>query len=250
MDNKTEEKILLISRGAVFMNDMIMRNLRELGYRTLFSEPAVSSLELYKDETNLVLINLGRYLNDDLRPFFDHLSACVQSGVFKVGMIGKENEYAVADTMFDAGLCSFRLLQPASVYDLKKAVEGCIHPDEVFQDILLVDDDEFFLKTVHGWLSDDYHVTMTGSGEECLLYLETHHPDLVLLDYSMPGLSGAEVLKRIRSIPEYRDLPVIFLTGKNDRDSVMNVLELKPQGYILKTAGRDAILERVKSVIR
>ena len=60
-------------------------------------------------------------------------------------------------------------------------------------------------------------------------------PDLVLLDYEMPIVDGRQVLGMIRDEPEYANIPVIFLTGKSDAESVKSVLSLKPEGYLLKT---------------
>ena len=59
--------------------------------------------------------------------------------------------------------------------------------------------------------------------------------DLVLLDYEMPVVSGAQVLGMIRSEPATKDTPVIMLTAKDDKESVMSVLSLKPEKYMLKS---------------
>ena len=87
--------------------------------------------------------------------------------------------------------------------------------------ILIVDDDETFLKTVKNWLSRQYRVTIV--------------------------TSGPQVLEMLRSEPMTAKIPVIFLTGKGDRDSVVQVLALKPEGYILKSSGRDKLVESVGS---
>ena len=83
--------------------------------------------------------------------------------------------------------------------------------------------------------------------------LEDIMPDLVLLDYEMPVVDGRQVLEMIRTETEFSDVPVIFLTSKDDRESVMQVMELRPEGYLLKTmepakiiAEVDAFFERQK----
>lgn len=65
--------------------------------------------------------------------------------------------------------------------------------------------------------------------------------DLILLDYEMPVTDGPQVLEMLRSDDETKSIPVIFLTGKDDKESVMSVLALKPEGYILKTSGKEEI---------
>jgi DNA-binding NarL/FixJ family response regulator len=61
----------------------------------------------------------------------------------------------------------------------------------------------------------------------------------------MPVTSGPQVLEMIRSEPNCANIPVIFLTGRNDRESVMSVMRLKPDGYLLKSQLRDAIITSV-----
>ena len=70
-------------------------------------------------------------------------------------------------------------------------------------------------------------------------------PDLVLLDYEMPVVDGRQVLEMIRSEPDFASIPVIFLTSKNDKESIMKVLELKPEGYLLKTMKPSDIVRSV-----
>lgn len=70
---------------------------------------------------------------------------------------------------------------------------------------------------------------------ELLSQIVRHKPDLILLDYEMPVADGQTVLKMLRADETTADIPVIFLTGNSDRESVMQVLALKPEGYLLKT---------------
>ena len=78
---------------------------------------------------------------------------------------------------------------------------------------------------------------------DAIEYLLTGHKvDLVLLDYDMPVMTGPQVLETLRHNPKISQTPVMFLTGKSDRKSVINVVNLKPDGYILKSSGRDDIL--------
>ena len=72
-------------------------------------------------------------------------------------------------------------------------------------------------------------------------FLAKERPDLILLDYEMPVTSGSQVLEMIKSEPSTEAIPVMFLTGKNDRASIMKVLELKPADYLLKTITKDAL---------
>ena len=61
----------------------------------------------------------------------------------------------------------------------------------------------------------------------------------------MPVINGKQVLEMIRSEAEFSSIPVIFLTGKNDKESIQQVLGLKPEGYILKSTKPDQIVEMI-----
>lgn len=101
--------------------------------------------------------------------------------------------------------------------------------------IVIVDDDLAYLKMMRGSLAQDYSVVPTTNGAQALNIIKVTRPDLVLLDYMMPGMDGADVLAKLRSNPRTAAIPVMFLTGKNDSESVHKVLGEKPEGYILKS---------------
>ena len=67
-----------------------------------------------------------------------------------------------------------------------------------------------------------------------------------MLDYEMPVTSGPQVLEMIRSETRTGTIPVIFLTGKGDRESVVKVLALKPDGYLLKSTDKTTLLKSLE----
>lgn len=119
------------------------------------------------------------------------------------------------------------------------------HKDKL---ILLVDDDKDFLKMMSGFLGERYRVAIVTSGMQAITYLAQNKPDLILLDFSMPVTSGPQVLEMIRSEPATAEIPVIFLTGQDDKDSVYEAVGMKPDGYILKSVWKMALLERIEKL--
>lgn len=111
--------------------------------------------------------------------------------------------------------------------------------------ILVVDDSGAMLRNIKGWLENDYQVILANSGAMAIKYLATNRPDLVLLDYEMPVVDGSQVLEMIRTETEFSDVPVIFLTSKNDKESILKVMALKPEGYLLKTMEPDRIVQEI-----
>ena len=87
---------------------------------------------------------------------------------------------------------------------------------------------------------------MANSGLQAIKWLGKNKADLILLDYEMPITDGPQVLEMLRSDEDTKYIPVMFLTGKGDKESVMSVLSLKPQGYFLKTIDKIELLEKLK----
>ena len=124
---------------------------------------------------------------------------------------------------------------------LKKVASG-----EFRKNILIVDDDTQYLSLVREWLKGTYKVSMANSGLQAIKWLGKNKADLILLDYEMPVTSGPQVLEMLRSDVETSSIPVMFLTGKGDKESVMAVVALKPEGYFLKTIKREELLEKLR----
>lgn len=112
--------------------------------------------------------------------------------------------------------------------------------------ILIIDDDLNTLKTLRYYLQDTYKVTVINSGKVAVDFLLKYMPDLILLDYLMPMFNGAAVLKIIKSREATKDIPVYFLTGQTDRETVIECLSLKPAGYIIKPVAKDALLAKME----
>lgn len=113
--------------------------------------------------------------------------------------------------------------------------------------IMLVDDDALVLRNMNNLLKERYDIVMAPSGMLAINLLNKCNPkpDLILLDYCMPGLDGSQTLEKIRSIKEYTNIPVFFLTGVNDKGMIIRAMGLKPQGYLLKDMSQDEIIGKI-----
>ena len=107
--------------------------------------------------------------------------------------------------------------------------------------ILVVDDSKVVLQSMKELLGADYDITPAESGVAAIRCITLNQPDLILLDYEMPVCDGKQVLEMIHAEKSWADIPVIFLTGRGDAESVKNVMSLKPAGYMLKTMKPDEI---------
>lgn len=100
--------------------------------------------------------------------------------------------------------------------------------------VLVVDDSMTVRQGIKNLLDEDYDVTLASSGTAAIRCLILDKPDLVLLDYEMPVCDGKQVLEMIRSEDIFAGIPVIFLTGRTDPETVRKLVSLKPDGYLAK----------------
>lgn len=128
-------------------------------------------------------------------------------------------------------------VRPINVKEMADEIRAYLdsHDAKKKRKILVVDDSGVMLHSIKGWLGKDYQVTLANSGLSAIKYMILNRPDLILMDYEMPVCDGRQTLEMIRSETEVADIPVIFLTGKGDKESIMKVMALKPEGYLLKS---------------
>ena len=114
--------------------------------------------------------------------------------------------------------------------------------------ILVVDDEIEIMRALQRSLTaHGYDVYVAGNGEEALEEFTYHHPDLILLDLGLPGISGLEVCRKVR---EESNLPIIVLSVKDaERDKVL-ALDLGADDYVAKPFGMDEVLARVRVALR
>lgn len=121
-------------------------------------------------------------------------------------------------------------------------------PEQNRKTILLVDDASVQLRAMEGILKDNYNVKMATSGMEAIEQIKICRPDLILLDYNMPGCDGPETFELIQKEKNGKDVPIVFVTGVNQRDRIKEALRLRPEGYLVKPVKREELLETVERV--
>ncbi len=116
--------------------------------------------------------------------------------------------------------------------------------------ILAVDDTAIVLTRIFDALQNDYEVITVNSGVRALKYLEQEKPDLILLDIQMAQKDGIETLREIREREDRADIPVIMLTGVEDKDIVLKSAKLGICDYILKPFSSEDLLKRIQRSFR
>lgn len=116
--------------------------------------------------------------------------------------------------------------------------------------ILIVDDVTTNLKVAAEVLQDHYQLSMAKSGAQALDFLKKVKPDLILLDIRMPGMDGYETLERIKSNMDTANIPVVFLTVDDQRESEIKGLKMGAMDFILKPFEPDVMLSRIEKILQ
>jgi signal transduction histidine kinase len=104
-----------------------------------------------------------------------------------------------------------------------------------------------FMATVLGLR---YNVQLTHSGEDALALAPSFAPDLVITDHLLPGISGRELVTRLRAIPAFEDVPIILLTAIGDADSRADGIEAGADEYLVKPVRERELIARVSALLR
>lgn len=116
--------------------------------------------------------------------------------------------------------------------------------------ILLVDDVDLFLELERSYLEGcDYDLVTASSGEETLQRLDKIAPDVLLLDYYMPGINGDEVCRLIRKNPLWQKLPILMVTAAGKPEEVQSCLDAGCDDYITKPVNKQELRDKVKRLL-
>lgn len=240
-------RILIISQGSAFMTDALAKSLQKSGFATETAAPDIREIEAKRKETDIYLIYAGQFVFESADVLVFLKDICAEDEKL-LCVIGYTEEIKEIRNVIPVSVISAEFERPFDMKALTADLKKLSDADEERRKgkhILLVDDDLTFLKMMQEWLSMKYNITITRSGMQAITYIANHTPDLILLDYDMPITPGPQVMEMIRSEPNSAQIPIIFLTGKADRESVMTVMALKPQGYLLKSMSKEQIMESV-----
>ena len=223
-----------------FMVNAILQELSEDGYEIRECQPNPTDISALKEESGVYLgylegIEEGGEQADQMLLY---LKEQILEHEIALVLIGKTDDFDYVHRIIPKERIAGEFLRPVNVKELGARLLSIVEKEEkksAKKRILVVDDDGMMLRTVKTWLSEKYQVFMVNSGMNAISFLAKNEVDLILLDYEMPVTTGPQVLKMLRSESATSHIPVMFLTVKDDRESVMNVLSLKPEKYLLKT---------------
>ncbi|MEO5354368.1 MAG: hybrid sensor histidine kinase/response regulator [Magnetococcus sp. XQGC-1] len=122
-----------------------------------------------------------------------------------------------------------------------------MNPEPTNPRILIVDDVPANIKVLLPTLQPDFDISIATDGQQALAIATTQKPDLILLDIIMPGMDGYEVCSQLQANEQTRDIPIIFITAKDDESDEMTGLELGAVDYITKPFSAAIVHARTKT---
>ncbi len=117
--------------------------------------------------------------------------------------------------------------------------------------ILIVEDEQPLVTLLrYNFEAAGYEVVAALDGDEALIAVAERRPDLVLLDWMLPSVSGLEVCRRLRRRPETRDVPIIMLTARGEEGDRVRGLDSGADDYVTKPFSPAELVARVRAVLR
>lgn len=116
--------------------------------------------------------------------------------------------------------------------------------------ILIVDDEPFNLDLLEQELMEDYEVVTAKDGEKAIAQANSEDPDLILMDWNMPGMSGIDAVRRLRQFDAHKTTPIFMLTAQSSMENQVEGLDAGADDYILKPFDPDDLHARIRSGLR
>ncbi|MCR5303164.1 MAG: response regulator [Lachnospiraceae bacterium] len=240
----------------VFHNSIIIRGVEKklsgMGYNVTLVLDGFDRIPFLAKQMNLFIIYLPEDADGDVRikKQLESICSSIKENNGKVLIIGESRYHSdmSAEIPEIAGIPWMN--RPIDMDKLCETAEEIMSATETVNEvrrILIVDDDPSYARMVREWLKDKYQANVVTSGMQAVTFLSKNKVDLILLDYEMPVLDGPQVFQMLRSEEETKDIPVIFLTGVGTREGVSRVMELRPNGYVLKSTTREDLIAYLKN---
>ncbi len=264
-------KILVTGKNRKVMGDICEHIETDKGYTTVKCAPSKRALFdlILAELPKVIIICLGNETPETVQAYDVLKNAIKQGNCTTIVITNEEDEkFFINNSALEKVFFLSRPVSLFALYEKLSAIEEATRADRdnvpAFREyinenansgfprktILVVDDDPDQLFHIKEQLEEFYDVTLVRSGDAAFRYLEKHRPDLILLDFLMPEKDGPHVLRELQADKGYSDIPVVFLTGMTEKNTVIQTLtELHPQGYIVKPAKKSEIVAKIIDVL-
>ncbi|MBR3307630.1 MAG: response regulator [Lachnospiraceae bacterium] len=240
--------VLITAAKETFLVKVLAKKIYEAGPETAFAVWSVNEISGSWEGTRAIVIFMDGNGGPGDAALHFLADRAADEGV-RMLLIGEPEDIKYVCDRIPGDLIYSTMVRPVKNEEFAKTVAELFRTTVAGgfrKNILVVDDDPAYLSLVRDWLRDKYKVSVVNSGLQAIKWLGKNRADLILLDHEMPVTTGPQVLEMLRSDPETSGIPVIFLTGKSDKESVMAVVALKPEGYFLKNIEKAELLDKLE----
>lgn len=245
-------KILFLGETKSFMVNALLNELTENGYDFDISDFTLRALMDINAFYKSCLVYL-KVIDDTSLAALKYLGTIYDEKHIQIFLIGSKNDLEEAYFTLPKSKIAKSFVRPLNVaelaHELDKVYESQVEEMKM-KKILIVDDDATMLRSMRNLLSTKYATYIVSSGADAIKFLDNIPVNLILLDYEMPEMSGPEVLEKLKSNAMTKSIPVMFLTAKQDSESVKTAAALKPEKYLLKSLPSDIILATVDTFLK
>lgn len=114
--------------------------------------------------------------------------------------------------------------------------------------VLLVDNDKHILEVMSVYLEDVATVSTVLGGHQALEFVQQHPVDVIFLDVDMPIMDGFATLEQLRNIEKCINVPIVLVTGKTDKHTILNSFVMGVDGYLAKPVSKDNLVNKLQEV--
>ncbi|MCR4674049.1 MAG: response regulator [Lachnospiraceae bacterium] len=249
---KAIRNVFLIGDTKSFMVNAVAKGLNEEGFDVLQALPSVNEIDHIKEYPAIWIM----YLDDKLKSQKDML-VYVKDKIIEnksyFFLIGNPTEISDAEEFLPKELIRKVFVRPLNMASFAAALEDAYAEEtkaEEKKKILIIDDNPTTLHNLQAQLETKYRVFIVSSGINGISFLVKQPVDLILLDYEMPVADGPQVMEMMKQDVTLSSIPIMFLTGKSDKESVVKAVALKPVKYLLKTMPPEDLIREIDDFFR
>jgi DNA-binding response OmpR family regulator len=257
-ENTNRTRVLLVDDSVTF-RETLRALLEEAGYETLVAESGEEGLRVAADRRPQAMIVDGELPGMDGPAVIRHVRLDAALRTLPCVLLTASQDLDFELRALDAGADAFVRKdedREVIVAKISAALRRATVRDEsvtslAARKILAIDDSASYLHELAGSLrGEGYEVILAKSGEQGIEVLAVETVDCILLDLEMPGLGGIETCKRIKAAPSAREIPLLVLTEREDRTTMLEVLGAGADDFIAKSNDFSVLRARLRAQLR
>ena len=227
--------LTIISSTVTFLTRSFTEKFQERGFLCEMIKPKPGAFEGHSGDISVLVIFIDNNLLEDTAGMVYIKDYAIENDV-PIFLLGVPNELAIVEDILPKEQIKGSFMRPVDINEVINSIFNFMsfHKKGIKRTILVVDDNGTFLRNVKAMFDEKYQVMLASGAAMAIKSITLHKPDLILLDFEMPIVDGKQVFEMIKAETDFANIPVMFLTGANDAQTVTSIMQLRPEAYLLK----------------